>query len=168
MMTTTLPKRRGDRPRTSGPMPNIQLDQLGSPELHERLKKRFYALPDVEERPTTVSDPRARAMWLREGVPIGDPDAFMGGREFGHFHPWDRSMHVILPIDVARAAVDAGWAEVHPAVPLLGLPENRLMLYGPRDDGELEVVHGLLLEAYRYAGGRDADVPGGAGGRRDG
>src|SRR3990170_3446060 len=103
-MTTTLPKRRGDRPKTSGPMPNIQLDQLGSPELHERLKERFYALPDVEERPTTVSDPRARAIWLREGVPIGDADAFMGGREFGHFHPWDRSMHVILPMDVARAA----------------------------------------------------------------
>jgi hypothetical protein len=57
-------------------MPNIQLDQLGSSELQERLKARFYALPDVEERQTTVSDPRARAMWLRDGVPIGDPDAF--------------------------------------------------------------------------------------------
>jgi hypothetical protein len=36
---------------------------------------------------------------------------------------------------------------------LFGLPENRLMLYGPRDDVELEVVYGLLLEAYRFAGG---------------
>ena len=68
-------------------MPNIQLDQLGSEELYEVLKARFYALPDVEERQTTVSDPRARAMWLRDGVPAGDPDAFMGNREFGHFHP---------------------------------------------------------------------------------
>lgn len=160
-MTTTLPQRRGDRPRTSGPMPNIQVDQLGSRELHERLKARLYGLPDVEERQTTVSDPRARAMWLRDGVSIGDRDAFMAGREFGHFHPWDRSMHVVLPMEVARAAVEAGWAEVHPAVPLLGLPENRLMIYGPRDGEELEVVYGLLVEAYRYARGRDPAPPAG-------
>lgn len=65
MIRTTLPRRQGERPRTSGPMPNVQLDQLGSPELQERLKARFFALPDVEERQTIVSDPRARAMWLR-------------------------------------------------------------------------------------------------------
>jgi predicted nucleic acid-binding Zn ribbon protein len=64
MTKTTLPRRRGNRPRTSGPAPNIQLDQLGSSELHEQLKARFYALSDVEERQTMVSDPRARAMWL--------------------------------------------------------------------------------------------------------
>jgi phospholipase/carboxylesterase len=124
-------------------MPNVQLDQLGSSELQEALKARVFALPDVEERPTIVSDPRARAMWLGDGVPLGDPDAFLAGREFGHFHPWDRSMHVILPMGIAQA-VQAGWAEVHPAVPLFGLPENRLMVYGPRDEDE----------AYRYAGGR--------------
>ncbi len=83
-------------------MLNVQLDQLGSPVLHGALKARFYALPDVEERQTTVSDPRARAMWLRDVVPLGNPDAFLGGREVGHFHPWDRSMHVVLPMDVAR------------------------------------------------------------------
>jgi phospholipase/carboxylesterase len=73
---TQLPRRKGDRPQSSGPMPNVQLDQLGSTELHEALKARLFALPDVEERQTIVSDPRARAMWLREGVRLGDPDAF--------------------------------------------------------------------------------------------
>jgi hypothetical protein len=139
-------------------MPNIQLDQFGSVEHHEALKARVYSLPDVEERQTIVSDPRARAMWLRDEVPTSGADAFLRGREFGHFHPWDRSMHVVLPPDVARAAVEAGWAEVHPAVPLLGLPENRLMVFGPRDDQELDVVYGLLVEAYSYAGGRLREV----------
>lgn len=105
---STLPVRRGDRPRTSGPMPHIQLEELGSAQLQAALMARFFALPDVEERRTLVSDPRARAMWLREGVPISTPDAFLAGREFGHFHPWDRSMHLVLPPDVALAAVDAG------------------------------------------------------------
>lgn len=154
LRVSTLPVRRGERPRTSGPMPNIQLEQLGSPEFQARLMARFYALPDVEERRTIVSDPRARAMWLSDGVPVGTPDAFLAGREFGHFHPWDRSMHIVLPPDLARAAVEAGWAEVHPAARIVGVPENRLMLYGPRDEDELEVVFGLLVEAYRYAGGR--------------
>lgn len=154
LRVSTLPVRRGERPRTSGPMPNIQLEQLGSPEFQARLMARFYALPDVEERRTIVSDPRARAMWLSDGVPVGTPDAFLAGREFGHFHPWDRSMHIVLPPDLARAAVEAGWAEVHPAARILGVPENRLMLYGPRDEDGLEVVFGLLVEAHRYAGGR--------------
>jgi phospholipase/carboxylesterase len=56
-------------------------------------------------------------------------------------------------MDLARSAVEAGWAEVHPAVPLFGLPENRLMVFGPRDDAELEVIYGLLVEAYLFAGG---------------
>jgi phospholipase/carboxylesterase len=135
-------------------MPHIQLDQLGSPELQAALVARLYALPDVEERRTLVSDPRARAMWLREGVPIGTPDAFLAGREFGHFHPWDRSMHVVLPPDVALAAVEAGWAEVHPVARIAGIPENRVMIYGPRDEDELEIVFRLLVESYQYAGGR--------------
>jgi len=81
-----LPRRMGDRTEISRPMPNIQLAQLGSTELHEALKARLGRGPT--------------------------------------------------------------------AVALLRLPENRLMVHGPRDDAEFEVVHGLLLEAYRYAGGR--------------
>jgi phospholipase/carboxylesterase len=140
-------------------MPHIQLEELGSPELHAVLMARIYALPDLEERRTLVSDPRARAMWLREGVPIGAPDAFLAGREFGHFHPWDRSMHVVLPADVALAAVEAGWAEVHPAARIVGIPENRVMIYGPRDEDDLVVVFRLLVESYRYAGGRMEVTP---------
>ncbi len=140
-------------------MPHIQLDQLGSPGLHAVLMARVFALPDVEERQTLVSNPRARAMWLREHVTIGTPHVFLAGREFGHFHPWDRSMHVVLPPGLALAAVQAGWAEVHPAAQIIGIPKNRVMLYGPRDDEELEVVFHLLIGSYRYAGGRMDGAP---------
>ncbi len=77
----------------------------------------------------------------------------------GHFHPRDRSIYIVLPPDVARAAVEAGWAEVHPATRIVGIPENRVMIYGPRDQEELAVVFNLLVEAYRYAGGRMERTP---------
>jgi len=62
-------------------------------------------------------------------------------------------MHVALPPDVARQAVTSGWAEVHP-VALAGMaPENMVMVYGPRDVREVNVIFDLLQAAYRYAGG---------------
>jgi hypothetical protein len=33
------------------------------------------------------------------------------------------------------------------------LPQNVVMIYAPRDAQEIEVVAGLVVEAYRYAGG---------------
>jgi len=118
------------------------------------LAARVYTLPDVEERPTTLSAPGARAIWLKDSVPAGPATAFLGNREIGHFHPWDGSMHVALPPDLARQAVAAGWAEVHPVARAGMAPENMLMIYGPRDQREVDVVFELLLAAYHYAGGR--------------
>src|SRR5688500_12692188 len=76
------------------------------------LADRVYALPDVENRPTTLSAEGARAIWLRDGVPVptASVQPFLGNREIGHFHPWDGSLHIALPPDVANEAVEAGWA----------------------------------------------------------
>ena len=41
-----------------------------------------------------------------------------------------------------------------PDVPVAGtgyIPQNVVMIYAPRDAQEIEVVAGLLVEAYRYA-----------------
>lgn len=152
--TPSLPERAGPRPRTTPWAPHIQQDQNGTPEMLATLAARVYALPDVEERPTTLSAPGARAIWLKDGVPAGPVNAFLGNREIGHFHPWDEGLHVALPPDVARQAVTAGWAEVHPVARAGMAPENMVMVYGPRDEHEVDIIFGLLLAAYRYAGGR--------------
>jgi hypothetical protein len=34
------------------------------------------------------------------------------------------------------------------------IPQNVVMIYAPRNVEEIEVVAGLVVEAYRYAGGR--------------
>src|SRR5215213_2465295 len=105
--TTTLPRRAGPSPRATSRAPHIQLDQLAPAAMHAALMARVYSLPDVEERPGTVADPRESAIWLRDDLPAGPADAFLGNREIGHFHPWDRSLHIALPPELAVAIVDS-------------------------------------------------------------
>lgn len=102
-----------------------------------------------------ISVPGARALWLRDGVPAGPPQAFMVGREFAHLHPGhDQSLHATLPPGLAEAAIEAGWAELHPVARRGLIPPTTVMLYAPRNAEELEVVYRLVLASYRFAGGR--------------
>jgi len=161
-----LPPRSGPRPRTTPWAPHIQQDQNAPAAMQAALAQRVFALPDVEERAGTVAHPAERAIWLRDDVPVASADAFLGNREVGHFHPWDGSLHIVLAPEPAEAAVAAGWAEVHP-VALAGLaPTNRVMLYGPRDEAEVDVVFSLTAAAVRRAGGRDVPASPGHGARR--
>ena len=38
------------------------------------------------------------------------------------------------------------------------IPQNVVMIYAPRDAQEIEVIAGLVVEAYRYASGVMPDV----------
>ena len=112
----------------------------------EELARRAFALPGVEERPSAISVPGARALWLSEGGPAGP------GEEFAHIHPMpDGSLHVALPPEIAEEAVEKGWAEQHPVARLGYIPANVVMVYAPRDERELELVLGLVEESRRYA-----------------
>jgi hypothetical protein len=82
-----LPERTGYRPRTTPTNPHTQLDQNPEELVVRELARRVFALPDVEVRPSAISVPGARALWLRDEVPAGPQEAFMIGREFAHIHP---------------------------------------------------------------------------------
>ncbi len=154
MIGSVLPKRRGSRPRTTPTNPHTQLEQNPEGQVVDELARRVFALPAVEERPSAISVPGARALWLSEEVPAGPPEAFMIGREFAHIHPMpDGSLHAALPPEVAQEAVEKGWAEQHPVARMGYIPHNVVMIYAPRDAEEIEVVAGLVVEAYYYAGG---------------
>ena len=158
MNERTLPQRSGSRPRTTPTNPHTQLEQNPELEVVEALALKVFALPDVEERPSAISVPGARALWLRDDVPPGPREAFMIGREFAHIHPMpDGSLHAALPPEVAREAIEKGWAEQHPVARMGYIPQNVVMIYAPRDAEEIEVVAGLVAEAYRYAGGATPD-----------
>src|SRR5215216_978851 len=159
MSGNVLPKRRGSRPTTTPTNPHMQLEQNPEREVMEELARRVFALPGVEERPSAISVPGARALWLREDVPAGPREAFMIEREFAHIHPMpDGSLHAALPPEVAQEAMEKGWAEQHPVARMGYIPQNVVMIYATRDAEEIGVVAGLVGEAYRYACGVAPDI----------
>jgi Family of unknown function (DUF5519) len=155
MVDPPLPPRQGARPRTTPANPHTQLDQQPVDlALADELGRRLFALPGVVERPSGISVPGARALTLAPGEPMGPPEAFMVDREFAHLHPSpDHSLHAMLPPDVAQAAIDAGWAELHPVARAGLLPPTAVMLYAPRDEAELAVIERLVEASHRFARG---------------
>lgn len=101
--------------------------------------------------PSLASQPERRARAVR-GIPGRDGVAHLHGDGSG-------SLHVALPREVVTDAIDKGWAEMHPAVRMFGLPSTLVMLYGPRDQGELETLWRLVQTSYEYArGASDAAI----------
>ena len=148
MTDIPLPTRQGPPPDVVGPAPHSQVSQNAPVELQEELVRRALELPGVSQARSGVSVPGARAFVLDEETARGPREAFQTGREFAHIHPpEDGSLHMTLPADVAQVAYAARWGEPHP---FAGTP----LVFGPRDEDELEVVWGLLRASYEFASGR--------------
>jgi luciferase-like monooxygenase len=152
-----LPARPGPAPQTSRPRPDrpptphAQLSQNAPLVLQEALFERARALPDVTVGVSQVSVPGARAFQLAEEAALGPAEAFQAGREFAHLHPaHDGSLHVTLPAALYEHVQVTGWGEPHPV-------SGTMMIYGPRDPSELEIVWKLLLASYQFARGKEPD-----------
>ena len=147
-----LPKRAGPRPLTNKNMPHSQIGVRPVPEVNAELFRRCFSLPDVRNEPTRISVPGARALWLREDLPLAHPEVIAVGREFAHIHP-DGSLHASLPPERAHEAIEAGWAEPHPMALYMG-NEGIVMLYTPRTMEELDVIFQLVVDSYNFVTGR--------------
>jgi hypothetical protein len=134
-------------------MPHSQVDQQPDDvAVREELARRAFALDGVVEQPSGVSVPGARALVLDDRHSVGPPTAFLVGREFAHLHPGpDWSLHLALPAELAEAAVGAAWAEYHPLARTPNFPGSMVMVYAPRDAGELEIVWSLLRASHECA-----------------
>jgi len=84
----------------------------------------------------------------------------MIGREFAHLHPSpDRSLHMALPPDVVRTAIEQGWAELHPVAARGLIPGTAVMVYAPRDPEEVDIVARLVETSWRFARGEVETIP---------
>ena len=147
-----LPKRKRPRPETHKWMPHTQIGIEPAPEVNAELFRRAYSLPNVTNRPTVISVPGARAIWLDEDLPLAHPESIARGREFAHIHP-DGSLHVSLSPERAQEAIEKGWAELHPMAAYMDNP-GMVMLYTPLDMQELNVVFQLIVDSYNFVTGR--------------
>jgi hypothetical protein len=150
-----LPTRSGDRPTTGPEIPHQQLDQTAPVELQERLWRRMAALDGVRTGRSGISLPQTRALHLDPALALGPPEAFMVGTEFAHLHgSFDGSLHAVLPRDVAAQAITNAWAELHPLARRGVIPTTHVMIYGPRDEAELETIWQLVQLSYAFACGQ--------------
>ena len=62
-----------------------------------------------------------------------------------------------MPPEIAQVAIRKGLAEQHPVARMGFILPDVVMIYAPRDVEEIEVVAGLVVEAYRYADGTAPD-----------
>lgn len=148
-----LPHRPGPSPDVSWDIPQQQLSQNAPAALQERLFERVSALPGICGGGSRISVPGARAFTLPDGD--GPDDAFLvpRAREFAHLHPgYDGSLHLALPPAQAADLVARGWGVPHPWAGTR-LSAGFVMLFGPRDEDELEVVTGVVEAAHGYASG---------------
>jgi hypothetical protein len=95
-----------------------------------------------------------------EGGKILPRTAGVAKGEAAHVHG-DRSVHLYLHPADARLVIERGWGERHRlsrtwpwylggGESRLGLGNTWIMLYGPRDEGEFEVVKRLIGEGVRW------------------
>lgn len=155
---TALPQRTRPRPQTTKNMPHSQIGIEPDPDVNAELFRRAYSLPNVTNRPTVISVPGARAIWLDDDLPLAHPEAIVRGGEFAHIHP-DGSLHVSLSPERAQEAIDQGWAEPHPMAAYMG-NLGMVMLYTPLDMQELEVVFQLIVDSYNFVTGRSVNAAG--------
>lgn len=88
--------------------------------------------------------------------------AIIARGELGHVHP-DLSVHLYLSPADARVIIEKGWAERHRlSVPETSWVKNKyaiastyLMIYGPRDEAEMEVLRVILENSIRFMTGQD-------------
>jgi phospholipase/carboxylesterase len=145
--------RAGARPRTTSTNPHAQLDQNAPVWLQEKLFLLARGLVGVVVAPSHVSVPGTRAFHLPACSQAAE-NGFMVEREFAHQHPpSDGSLHMALPPEIVDTVIANGWAEYHPLAGKYGLPGNIVMVYGPRDDAELEIVAALVRASHERACG---------------
>ena len=114
------------------------------------------ALEGVRAGRSGISRPESRALHLEPRLALGPPEAFVAGTEFAHLHrSADGSLHAMIPPDLRDEAIRRGWAEMHPAARAGYQPDTLVMIYGPRDQAELETTWDLVKASYTFARGLD-------------
>jgi hypothetical protein len=145
-MKLELGQRPGNRPVTENEIPHQQVSDNSPGAVYAAFAEWLFGLERVREGRSLVSVPSARAAFtarpVREGL----------SPEFTHIHtePGPGSQHLGLSAEDAEAVVGTGWGELHPLNDRIPNVEM-VLIYAPRDLGELEMVKTIVLRARAFA-----------------
>jgi|SRR5664280_326438 len=146
-----LQPRAGKSPETSDEGPHRQLNQNSLPALWGELVARAVQLDGVIEGHSSVSPAPSRALLLTSLSEISAPETSLSPGEPlepVHIHgATDTSTHLCLPVERANEVCELGWGEIHP----FGDFGTEIMVYGPRDDKELEIALSIIDESLKFA-----------------
>jgi phospholipase/carboxylesterase len=153
-----LPERAGDPPRVSAKIPQHQSTQNAPPQLQAALWQRLTSLDGVRAAPTKIGIEGTRALLLDRATTTGPDTAFLlpGDGEFAHQHPDpDGSLHLCLPYPLGYDALAKGWAIPHPLAGLR-VSAGMVLVPGPRNAEEVDIVAGIATGAHHYATAGDS------------
>ncbi|KAK2012393.1 hypothetical protein LZ32DRAFT_309269 [Colletotrichum eremochloae] len=168
-----LPPRKGDRAELGGVVPHRQLTQHAPERMREYIDNLFANAvtqnPTLVESKLSLYERNNQAVFVHSAIlasPATPAAARIARGEISHHHG-DLSIHMYLSPADAKQAIAKGWAERHrlsrPQGTLLSgrfhIADTYLMIYGPRDDDEMDALAVFLRNAIRYMTERE-DVQG--------
>lgn len=149
----SFPKRETPIPQTTRGVPHLQIGLEAVSALSEKLLQRVGQFPGVSIGATRVSLPGGIGFQLDDDMALAHPEVIVGGREFAHMHT-DGSLHASLEPELARTAIEAGWAVAHPWANQRKGWEGFVMIFTPTTPDELAVVTDLVERSYSFVTGQ--------------
>ncbi|KAJ0304456.1 hypothetical protein COL5a_001104 [Colletotrichum fioriniae] len=168
-----LPERKGERAELSGIVPHRQLSQHAPEKMREFIENLFANAvtqnPSLLTTKLSLYERNNPALFLHPQIlssltssSSSQSTPVIARGEIAHHHT-DLSIHLYLSPADAKLAIQKRWAERHRlSLPKgsflanrLHLADSYLMVYGPRDEGEMEVLAELLRCGVRFMTGRE-------------
>lgn len=148
-----LPNRIGEKPRTVGPAPHQQTSQYPETEAYaDVLHGYIMSFERVKNGVSHIGDGGLRAYFFEMDNNTGFDEKFLIDNEFAHIHRHGSySLHLVLPSEIGEITDRQGRTENHPLAVAGKIPSTNHMLFGARNQQELEVSKVLLRISYLYA-----------------
>lgn len=152
---TSLPQRIGPRPHVEGIAPHRQSDQRASKDIFAALDARLKIMAQEKNNSLKLGT----SCFEKHGTGLFslDPIARTCRGEVCHAHPSDGSLHMTLHPADAALVLRHGHGERHPLARggffRRFVPAEFVMIYAPRDEGELNTVIEIVEAAVWWVSG---------------
>ncbi|CZT48521.1 uncharacterized protein RSE6_09229 [Rhynchosporium secalis] len=167
-----LEERKGGRAKLAGIAPHRQISQNAPHSIQAPLAELFDDIvkknPQLLETKRSLYEKHHDAIFVKfsllEDLNSAIPATARVSRgEIGHIHA-DASVHLYFSPADAKVLIEKKWAERHRLartrsylgmVNMFGVAGTYLMVYGPRDEGELKTMKTILENSVKYMTGTE-------------